>query len=82
MLKLGDVKFYRCPISSITPFSWRLLRLANETTNGETEYLNIAHLPGLVEEIQEIGEGKYREAVQIVKAERAAHRKKMMEKRK
>lgn len=81
-LKLGDIKFYHCPMSCITPFSWQLLELVNETIDGDGNFVNIGHLPSLAEEIQTIGEQKYREAVKIARSERARHRKEEFDKTK
>jgi hypothetical protein len=70
-LKIDDLKFFVCPLSYITPQSWDLLALVNETTDSESgQYLNIGHLPGLAAEIQKAGEGRYREAVRIKRNER------------
>lgn len=76
VLKIDDVKFYECPASAITARSWQLMRLVNETTGGD--HTDILHLPcpGTILDQPPW----YREAVQIVRHERAAHRAKMMEK--
>lgn len=76
ILKLGDMKFMACPVSTITPRTWQLIKLVNETTSAEN--CEILHLPfegGLLD--QPIW---YRQAVEIVRHERAEHRAEEMEK--
>lgn len=66
VLKIDDLKFFVCPLSFITPRSWEMLGLVNETTSGET--CEILHLPfpGSYLEQPEW----YREAVRIKRGER------------
>lgn len=75
VLKIDDLKFYQCPVSCITPRTWRMLRTVNETTNADGDILHLPY-PGTILEQPEW----YREAVQIVRSERARHRREEMEK--
>lgn len=78
VLKIGDIKFYECPVSAITPRSWERMKLVNETTGGENT--DILHLPfpGTILDQPPW----YREAVRIVRHERAEHRSREFEKQK
>jgi hypothetical protein len=66
VLKLGDLKFFECPVSAITRKTWDILALVNETTDGDG---NILHLPfeGTIIEQPDW----YRQAVKLSKKERA-----------
>lgn len=75
VLKVGQTKFFECPISAITGKTWKIVGLVNETTNSEGDIL---HLPfqGCYEDQPQW----YKDAVVIVKSERARHRAEQMEK--
>lgn len=74
--KTGGVKFFECPVSAIKQRTWNLMRLVNETTS--SEHCDIIHLvaPGTILD-QPLW---FTEAVQIVRSERAEHRRREMEK--
>jgi len=75
VLKIDDLKYFSCPVGSITPRTWQIMRLVNESTS--SEHCDIIHLPfpGTLLE-QPVW---FRQAVQIIKHERASHRAKEME---
>lgn len=75
VLKLGDIKFYRCPLGSITPASWQLLHLVQETTNADGDIIQLPYPGALLDQTP-----RYREAVRIMRAEKARHRQEQMEK--
>ena len=66
VLKIGDLKFFECPVSTINRKTWDIISLVNETTDGEG---NILHLP-FVGTILEQPDW-YRQSVRILKKERA-----------
>lgn len=66
MLKIDNLKFFQCPLSYITPRSWRILDLVVETTSGETG--EILHLPYSGSYLEQ--PAWYREAVKIRRNER------------
>jgi hypothetical protein len=73
--KWGDLKFWECPRSAITTRTWEILALVNETVNSDGDVL---HLPF---EGQWLKQPQwYRQAVSIVKRERADHRSKELAK--
>lgn len=78
-IEYAATKFYQCPISSITPYSWQLLQLVNDTitADGDLQPLCPGH-PALAEIAAR--PQAWREAVRIVKAERAAYRQHTTEK--
>lgn len=68
--KNEDTKIFECPASVVTPRTWQILRLVNECTGGE--HCDLLHFPfpgGLLDQPT-----WFREAVQIVRAERAKKR--------
>jgi len=69
------VKFYECPRSVITDRTWRMLSLVNETVNADGEVLHLPFPGAWLEQPQ-----WYRQAVSIVKRERADHRSKELAK--
>lgn len=76
VLKIGDIKFFECPVSAIKPRTWERVRLINESARGE--HMENLHLPspgGLRDQPP-----WYREALQIVQHERGEHRTREMEK--
>lgn len=75
VLKVADTKFMACPVSSITTRTWEIIALVNQTTDAEG---NILHLPFPGSYLQQ--PQWYREAVQIVRGERARHQREQMEK--
>lgn len=76
VLKMDDLKFFRCPVSVITRASWDLLQLVNDTTSSDGDILQLP-CPGSYLDQPE----RYREAVRIVKTERAAWRRQEAEKK-
>lgn len=75
MLKIADLKYFECPLSVITPRTWQILRLVNETTDSDT---NILHLPFQGTILDQ--PPWYRAAVQIVREERSRHNREELEK--
>lgn len=71
-----DLRFYQCPVSCITADTWELLALVDETTNAEGDILHLP-CPGTILDQP----GVYREAVRIVKSERAAARRRGLKKK-
>lgn len=69
-MKIGDLKLFACPVSTITAKTWQILKLVNETTHPETT--TILHLPFDGSILDQ--PAWYREAVTIVREERNAHR--------
>jgi hypothetical protein len=74
VLKLDDLKFYQCPVSSISQKTWQILELVNETTNAECDILHLPYQGTILD--QPIF---YREAVKIVRNERNKHRQRKMD---
>ena len=74
--KIGDIKFFECPISAIKPRTWNLMRLVNNATS--SEHCDILHLvaPGTILD-QPLW---FTEAVHIVRSERMLHRQREMNK--
>jgi hypothetical protein len=68
VLKIGDLKFMSCPVSTITTDTWDILALVSETTDGDCNILNLPFAGTIIEQPQ-----WYRQAVKIVKSERAKH---------
>lgn len=78
VLKIGDIKFFECPVSAITPRTWARIKLINETARGEhMENLYLPN-PGTIQDQPPW----YREALRIVQHERAEHRAREMKKMK
>lgn len=78
VLKIGDIKFFECPLSAVKPRTWDLMRLVNETALGEhMEQLYLPE-PGTIMDQSP----RYREAIGIVRHQRAEHRRRELEKRK
>jgi len=70
VLKIGDTKFFECPVSAIKPRTWGLMRLVNETALGEhMEQLHYPE-PGTILDQPP----RWREAVRIVRQEHAEHK--------
>lgn len=78
VLKIADVKFYECPISAIKPRTWETMRLVNETALGENMEQLYFPEPGTITDQPPW----WREAVKIVRQERAEHRARELEKQK
>jgi hypothetical protein len=76
VLKIDDLKFFACPISTITTRTWQILDLVNETTDDETTKIIHMPRPGTILDQPHW----YREAVKIVRAERNRHRSEQHEK--
>jgi hypothetical protein len=77
-VKFGDLKFYACPLLLITPETWSLLEMVNDCISAEHgDIINLPY-PGTLTEQP----AYFREAVRIVRAERAAWRNEQMEARK
>jgi len=73
--KWGDIKLYECPLTCITPRTWEILRLVNETTNIDGDVQHMPFPGAWLEQPR-----WYRQAVSIVKRERAEHKRREMEK--
>lgn len=71
--KWSSLKFYECPRSAVTNRTWDILGLVNETTNCDGEVLHLPFPGAWLEQPQ-----WYRQAVQVVKSERAIHRAKVL----
>lgn len=65
-LKVGDVKFYECPVTAITPKTWEILSIVNECTDSEGNILNLPFAGSLTDQPQ-----WFRKAVKMVKEERS-----------
>lgn len=75
VMKLDDLKFMACPVSTITPRSWQILKLINDCCSAENcDIINLPFPGTLLEQPT-----WFRQAVDIVRRERAAHRAKEME---
>lgn len=74
VLKIDDLKFFECPQSAITQKTWRILSLVHETTNNDGDILHMPFEGGILDQPP-----WYREAVRMVKRERAAHQKRKIE---
>lgn len=70
------MKFFECPVSAITRRTWDLIRLVNETALGEHMEQLYFPEPGTILDQPPW----YREAVRIVRQERAEHRARELEK--
>jgi hypothetical protein len=69
--KLGDLKLWECPLTAISRRTWEILALVNETTNIDAEVLHLPFNGAWLDQPK-----WYRQAVSIVKVERAKHRQK------
>lgn len=76
VLKSGDIKFYRCPLSVITPRSWQLIALVNDCITADGD---IIRLPADFGDPLPIP--LFREIVKMVRAERASWRREQQERR-
>ena len=78
VLKIDDLKFMACPVSSITAHTWQLIKLVNRCTGGEGTELQ--HLPfaGLISDQPE----GFLEAVDIMRKERSEYFRQQQNKRK
>lgn len=74
MKKIADTKFLACPASTVTPRSWQIIRLVNECTGGES--CDLLHLPFAGTLLDQ--PPWFREAVQMMRQERARHRREQM----
>jgi hypothetical protein len=85
VLKLDDLMFMACPVSTVTVKTWEALGIVNNcitAENGDWHHFpypnKVTGLPGgLFDQPQWLVE-----AVGLVRTERAAHRRAMMEKQK
>lgn len=78
VLKIGDIKFFECPVSAIKPSTWKLMQMVNETALGEhMEQLYLPE-PGTILDQPP----RWREAIRITRHERAEHRNRELEKMK
>lgn len=76
VLKLEDMKFMACPVSTITPRTWQILKLVNDCCSAENCDIIQLPFPGSLLE-QPVW---FRQAVDIIRRERAEHRSREMEK--
>ena len=70
VVKVLDTKFYACPSSIITRKTWKILELVNDTTDAETNIINLPFPGAYLDQPP-----WYREAVRIVRTQRARYRK-------
>jgi hypothetical protein len=75
-LKMGDIKLLACPISTITTQTWEILALVNDCTNADGDLLHLPFEGALLDQPP-----WFRDAVRIVRNERAEHRRKQMERK-
>jgi hypothetical protein len=68
------LKFLACPLSTITTQTWDVLNLVNDCTDGDGNLLNLPFAGSVLEQPE-----WFREAVRIVRSERAEWRKQQME---
>jgi hypothetical protein len=76
VLKVDDIKFFSCPLAVVTQKTWQIMKLVNECISAE--HGDIIQLPfggALLDQPT-----WFRQAVEIVRQERAEHRRKEMEK--
>ena len=76
VLKIGDLKFFSCPVSTVTRRTWDLMRLVNETVS--SEHCDILHLiaPGTILDQPPW----FLQSVRTVRSERTEHRRRELEK--
>ncbi len=74
--KWDDLKLLECPLSVITAQSWEILRIVNSTINGEGDITVLPYEGAFLDQPQ-----WYRQAVEIVRRERAEHRRREIDKR-
>ena len=68
--KVNDLLFYECPLSFITPKTWKILQLVNDTTDGDCNIMALPY-PGAYTEQPDW----YREAVRVVRTARAENQR-------
>jgi hypothetical protein len=66
VLKVGDLKFFECPMSVISKQTWAVLGIVNETTDGDCNILHMPFVGTIFDQPQ-----WYRTAVKLVKSERS-----------
>jgi hypothetical protein len=69
-MKFGEVKFYQCPVSLITPKTWEILKIVNTTTNGDCNIIFPYKGASYTEQPR-----WYLQAVEIVRQARAANQR-------
>ena len=73
--RVFDLRFYECPASCITRKTWGIARLVNECLDAEGNLIQLPFPGSLTEQPT-----WFRQAVQLVKYERAEHRAREIEK--
>lgn len=77
MAKWGGIKLFECPLSCITPQTWEIIKAVNNTTNEDGYPVRSFRSMGWDDEPM-----WYKQAVEVVQRERAAHRKKQLDEQK
>jgi hypothetical protein len=72
-----DIRFYECPVSCITKRTWSIIKLVNECLDAEGNLIQLP-FPGCLTQQPKW----FRQAVQVVKTERAEYRARELEKKK
>lgn len=76
--KVYHTKFFACPLSTITQGTWEMIRLANASLSGEQDAITTLPFSGGYLEQPHW----FREAMEIIRNERAEARKEALEKMK
>ena len=76
VLKLGRSKFFACPVSTVTPHTWEMLRLGNACLSGENDAITILPFAGGYLDQP----SWFREAMEIIRTERGKWRQDQREK--
>jgi hypothetical protein len=66
VIKINDLLFYECPLSYVTPKTWRILQLINDTTDGDCNITTLPYKGAFTDQPD-----WYKEAVRIVRTARA-----------
>lgn len=74
--KLDRTKFFACPVSTITPHTWEMIRLGNACLTGEDDAITTLPFSGGYLEQPPW----FREAMEIIRGERGRYRKEQLEK--
>lgn len=76
--KIYRTKFFACPVSTITQSTWEMIRLANACLSGESDAITTLPFSGGYLDQPHW----FREAIEIIRNERAEARKEALEKMK